>query len=82
MLIANFQKRESANREGLVPKVEMGTRVRAAREARGWSMERLAREADVGYQSVHRLEHGQGDPRLNTLRAVLAALGMALEVTG
>lgn len=55
-----------------------GAALRAARTARGWSQERLARELDVGATAVNRWEQGHNRPhpanrrRLFRLFAVLA----------
>lgn len=51
-------------------------RVRVLRDARGWTNEKLAREADLSTKTVSRLVNGQRDARGGTLRAVAKALGV------
>jgi transcriptional regulator with XRE-family HTH domain len=52
--------------------------VRRAREARGWSQERLAREAGISREAIRRIEHG--DRRMPTkLPDIATALGMQVE---
>ncbi len=53
-------------------------RVRGWREARGLSQRALAERAEVGYVLVARLELGQTDPRLSTLRRLAEALDVTV----
>lgn len=57
-----------------------GNAIRAAREARKWSRERLAQRAGVGLQTLVRLENGNPGVSLGNLTAVLYALDMNLHV--
>jgi len=63
-----------------IPPAELGTRVRAAREARGLSQKQLADLAGIGKTAMFDLEHGNPGVRLNTLMAVLDILGMSLRL--
>ena len=56
----------------------MGRRLRELREARGLSLSELARVAGVGKATLSGLENGTRDPRLETLYAIAAALGMPM----
>lgn len=52
--------------------------VKAARAMLGWTREKLATEADVGLQSVNRLESGDGPvPKKGTQRLILSTLQAA-----
>jgi transcriptional regulator with XRE-family HTH domain len=55
--------------------------LRQARYDTGLSMRALARLADVSYTTICRIEHGQVDPTVGTLRKLLAATGGALELS-
>ena len=57
-----------------------GTRIRQARDTRGWSQEELAARADVSRPSIARIERGD-DVSTATLVKVASALGLAVEIT-
>lgn len=48
--------------------------VRALRQARGWSLEKLAAEAELTASTVWRVESGKVEPQVETLRRLAAAL--------
>ncbi|NNL84266.1 MAG: helix-turn-helix transcriptional regulator [Myxococcales bacterium] len=54
-------------------------RIRAAREAQGWSQDQLARQAGVASRTVHAIEKGK-NCRQATKRKVLSALGVPWEL--
>ncbi len=54
-------------------------RIRAAREARGWSQDHLAHQAGVASRTIHSIEKGK-NCRQATKRKILAALGVAWEL--
>lgn len=56
----------------------IGQRIRELRERKDWSQEDLAREAAITAAALSRIELGKVDPRLSTLRAFAAALGLDL----
>lgn len=56
----------------------IGEQVKEWREARGLSQRALAERAGVGYVLVARLELGQTDPRLSTLRRLAEALNVTV----
>jgi transcriptional regulator with XRE-family HTH domain len=56
-----------------------GARIRKAREARGWNQSRLAVEAKVGIVTVSKIEQDKGNPTLDTLEKIGAALGLELK---
>ena len=56
----------------------MGRRLRALREARGISLNDLARVAGVGKATVSGLENGTRNPTLETMYAIAAALGVPM----
>lgn len=55
----------------------VGSRVRIARKARGWTSYRLAQEAEIRAETVSRIENGHLLPGSTTL----VALSNALRVT-
>ena len=56
----------------------IGEQLRARRAARGLSQRALAEKAGVGAVLVARLELGQTDPRLSTLRKLAEALNVTV----
>jgi transcriptional regulator with XRE-family HTH domain len=54
-------------------------RIRAARQARGWTQSDLAERARVSPRTVHAVEKGQ-ECRQATKRKILAALGVPWEL--
>lgn len=48
--------------------------IKAARELLGWSQEDCAKHAGVGLETLRRLELKTGQPRQQTIKAVLSAL--------
>lgn len=56
-----------------------GTRLRRARDARGWSVTRLAHQADVAERSIRQYESGRADPGSTTLAALASALRVRAE---
>jgi molybdate-binding protein/DNA-binding XRE family transcriptional regulator len=59
--------------------VTSGTRLRLARQARGFSQQQLAGMAGVSRQAVSAVESGQSDPSLRVALALTQALGMTVE---
>ena len=53
----------------------IGSRIRAAREARGMSMSELARASGLSPGAVSRIERGEREPGSGTLAAMARALG-------
>lgn len=56
-----------------------GTRLRLARQARGFSQLQLAGMAGVSRQAVSAVESGQSDPSLRVALALASALGMTVD---
>jgi putative molybdopterin biosynthesis protein len=56
-----------------------GTKLRFARQARGYSQQQLAGMAGVSRQAVSAVESGQSDPSLRVALALAQALGMTVE---
>ena len=57
--------------------------LRQIREARRLSLRALAGKAGITYVALLRMELGQTDPRLSTLRALAKALGVTVgEIIG
>lgn len=55
---------------------QVGQRVLALREARGWTHATLAHEAGVSDKTISRVENGRHEMRGNTLQKLAAALGV------
>ncbi len=50
------------------------------RNKKGWSQEKLAREAGISYQAVIKIERGYiRSPRLDTILKIAKALGVSLD---
>ncbi len=59
--------------------IPFGERLRALREARGWTQEELGRRAGLaGKTTVWRLEAGQHQPAWPTVLALANALGVTV----
>jgi ribosome-binding protein aMBF1 (putative translation factor) len=67
-------------RRGQVP-VD-GAAIRRAREAKGWTREKLAAELACSYKTVERIEAGQRHPTRETVARIVALLGMGEEILG
>jgi transcriptional regulator with XRE-family HTH domain len=59
----------------------IGTRIREARDRRGWTQVELARRAGVGRMVIGRLERGVGRLDLEVLHRVAIALDLPVSVT-
>jgi putative molybdopterin biosynthesis protein len=59
--------------------VDGGVRLRAARQARGYSQQQLAGMAGVSRQAVSAVEAGHSDPSLRVALALASALGVTVE---
>lgn len=57
-----------------VQREEVGARIKALREERGWSQQRLAEEAGVSARTIFSVEKGERMPQPLKLRAILDAL--------
>ena len=57
----------------------VGARIRLAREAKGWTQRRLARELDVAEAQVSRWENGRAMPSPQSLEACARALDVMAE---
>jgi transcriptional regulator with XRE-family HTH domain len=56
----------------------VGTRIRRERQARGWTLDRLAELADVSRRMVVNVEQGSVNPSVGTLLRLADALGVGL----
>jgi len=78
LAVRDIPPRADAGRESSTPGIP--AQVRAAREKRGLTWYALARLARIPNQaSIRDIERGK-DVKLSTLRAVVAALGLTLEL--
>jgi len=55
---------------------ELGAAVRRARQARGFTLRRLARASGMTESWLTRIEQGRGNPSIRTLCRVAGALGL------
>jgi len=54
--------------------------IKKLRNKKGWSQERLAREADISYQTLIKIEQDRiKNPKLKTLVKLAKALGVSLD---
>jgi len=56
----------------------LGRRLRALRQARGWTVTRAAEAAQLPPESLCRVELGKRWPKIPTLLAILSGLGCGL----
>ena len=56
----------------------LGSAIRAAREAHGLSLRELARRLEVSPSFVSQMERGKANPSVGTLYALVSELGMSL----
>jgi len=56
--------------------ITFGKRVRALREAKEWTLERLAEEARMNELQVGHIERGASDVKLSTILKLARALGV------
>jgi transcriptional regulator with XRE-family HTH domain len=58
---------------------ELGTRIRAYREQSNISVRELARRVGLSASAISKIELGKAQPTLNTLCALVAALGISFD---
>ena len=56
----------------------IGSSVRAMREHRGWTQEKLAGEADLSVQAISNIERRVSEPTITTLRVIARVMGYAV----
>jgi len=56
----------------------LGRRIRALRNARGWTQEELGGKSGISYKFIGEVERGQQNPSFETLVKIAAALRVAL----
>ena len=61
------QLRQDLARELLVERITFAAKVRSARAILGLSQEEFARQIDLTQKSVHRIEQGAVEPKLQTI---------------
>ena len=70
MLIAESAERHEAR---IIRRIKQG------RKKRGWSQEKLAREAEISRETIRLMETGLRFPTLKTLHALANAFGVSIE---
>lgn len=58
---------------------QIGDRLRALRDAKGWFQKDLAKAASLPIRTIGRIERGEVDVRLSTLNRITKALGEPLK---
>lgn len=54
--------------------------IKVLREKKSWTQEKLAREADISYQTLIKIEHGGiKNPRLETLIKIAKSLEVSID---
>jgi transcriptional regulator with XRE-family HTH domain len=56
----------------------IGARIRAEREARGWSLSLLAEKSGVSRAMIHKVERGESSPTASLLAKLTGAFGMTM----
>jgi transcriptional regulator with XRE-family HTH domain len=56
--------------------MNVGTEIRRAREAKGWSQAKLAGASDMGVSGISQIETGSRNPSVVTLTKIAEALGL------
>jgi transcriptional regulator with XRE-family HTH domain len=59
-----------------------GAWIREGRQRLGLSIRELAKLAKVAYPTIARIEHGQENPRWDTLQKIVTALGQDIDLSG
>ena len=59
-------------------KVLLGRRIRALRNAKGWTQEKLGAASEISYKFIGEIERGLQNPSFETLVKIAAALKVAL----
>lgn len=59
---------------------QVGNAIRAARKRKGWSQSKLANLSGLRQEQVSVIENGRASTKLQTLLAVLSALGLELQI--
>ncbi|MEE3385489.1 MAG: type II toxin-antitoxin system Y4mF family antitoxin [Prevotella sp.] len=59
---------------------EIGQIIKERRQALGINQQTLADLADVGINTLVAIERGHGNPKLDTLLAILDSLGLQMDV--
>lgn len=57
---------------------DIGARIRAERESRGWSLTDLAERASVSRAMIHKVERGDSSPTANLLGKLSGAFGLSM----
>ena len=58
--------------------LRIGSRIRAERESRGWSLTDLAERASVSRAMIHKVERGESSPTANLLGKLSGAFGLSM----
>jgi transcriptional regulator with XRE-family HTH domain len=58
---------------------QIGDRIRALRDGKGWFQKDLAKAARLPVRTIGRIERGEVDVRLSTLHRIAKALGQPLD---
>lgn len=59
---------------------QIGTIIQRARKKRNWTQSQLADLAGLRQETVSMIENGKKTPKLNSILAVLAALGLEFRI--
>jgi transcriptional regulator with XRE-family HTH domain len=57
----------------------LGSKIRALREARHWSLSRLSKNAGISVAAIQKIEAGTSNPSLVTIVAIIDALGASVD---
>ena len=57
---------------------ELGARIKSRREKKGLSLRKFADLADIDFSQLHKIEKGESNPSISTVKIIADALGMKI----
>lgn len=57
---------------------EFGLNLKAIREKKGLSLRKLADQADISFNQIHKIEKGETSPSISLVKAIADALGVKM----
>lgn len=57
---------------------ELGQRLKGYREKKGLSLRKLADLADIDFSHLHKVEKGESNPSISTVKIIAEALGIKM----
>lgn len=57
----------------------IGNKIKQFRQELGWSQERLAKQCGINQSTIHRIEAGAENPKLESVEKIASGLGISLD---